>query len=40
MAKRGKEGKSEVQKFHSLENKIIFLGKTKSIFDNFLKVLF
>ena len=41
MTKKGKkERKSDVQKFDNLEDKRIFFGKTKSIFDNFLKVLF
>ena len=36
MAKRGKNrGMGEVQKFDNLEDKRIFFGKTKSIFDNF-----
>ena len=30
---RKKECKSEVQKFNNLEDKKIFFGKTKSIFD-------
>ena len=35
-----KEEKSEAQKFDNLEDKRIFFVKIKSIFDNFLKVLF
>ena len=31
--------KSEVQKFDNLENKRIFFGKTKNIFDNFLSFI-
>ena len=38
--KRKKKRKSEVQKFDNLEDKRIFFGKIKSIFENFLKVLF
>ena len=37
---RIKEGKSEVWKFDNLEDKSIFFDKTKSIFGNFLRVLF
>ena len=41
MVKKGKkEGKSEVQNFENVEVKRSFFGKIKSIFDNFLKVLF
>ena len=39
MAKKGKEGKREVQKFENLEDKRIFFSTMKSIFDNFLKVI-
>ena len=37
---RKKDGKREVQKLESAEDKRNFFGKIKSIFDNFLKVLF
>ena len=40
MAKKGKKGeeKSEVQKWEIVGDKGSFFGKTKSIFDNFLKM--
>ena len=37
---RKKEGKNKVQKFENVEDKRSFFGKIKSIFGNFLKVLF
>ena len=37
---RKQEGESELQKFENLEDKRIFFGRTKSFFDNFLKVFF
>ena len=40
MAKKGKKGEDEAQIFDNLEDQRTFFGKTKSIFDNFLKVLF
>ena len=38
--RKKKNGKREVQKLESAEDKRKFFGKIKSIFDNFLKVLF
>ena len=41
MAKKEKKnGKRQVQKLESAEDKRNFFGKIKIIFDNFLKVLF
>ena len=36
---RKKEGKSEVQKFDNFEDKRLFFGTTKNIFDNFLSFI-
>ena len=39
MADRGKRGQERIRKFEYLKNKKSFLGKIKTIFNNFLRAL-